>query len=360
MKILLNDKELSNYLVSLIDISERISKITVPEESVKDVVGWALERKIKGKELNGEKLFDKISKAVNQDLRTYIITVKEEIQVSREFYHKNINKNAKYFIERFGEEFLITQYKNSKVQHFCKSVGFQIDKNAIMLRREKYSNNNEDVILRNTVGNEHVLIEKIDNKLPFWFIDSGYTNFLEPNKKWHRLTRNHLHHLNHFDAPVDRLNIFPKFPEQWRAGGDKILIVEPGPFAAGIFHVNLKTWKYEIEKELRKYTDKKIVFREKTNKKIREDLYKHLKDEDYYCTISINSNSATESIWAGVPAITLDKHISNSVTKNKLSDINNLYRGSLANWLAILSYGQFTYEELLDGTALKLVRKYNV
>jgi len=37
-----------------------------------------------------------------------------------------------------------------------------------------------------------------------------------------------------------------------------------------------------------------------------------------------------------------------------------LYRGNLANWLAYLSYNQFTKEELMNGYAHKMVVKYNV
>jgi hypothetical protein len=62
-----------------------------------------------------------------------------------------------------------------------------------MMRRRDFKTAEEDCLLRNTVGNEQILVTKIDNNLPFWFIDSGYTNFIEPNKKWHRLLRNHLH-----------------------------------------------------------------------------------------------------------------------------------------------------------------------
>ena len=82
-------------------------------------------------------------------------------------------------------------------------------------------------------------------------------------------------------------------------------------------------------------------------------------NEDYYCVVNINSNAATESVWAGIPAITLDRHITNPVTKNKLSDVNDLYRGSLAQWLSMLSYSQFTYDELIDGTAGAIVKKYH-
>ena len=96
-------------------------------------------------------------------------------------------------------------------------------------------------------------------------------------------------------------------------------------------HVDLKTWKYDVAKELRKYTDKRIRFRSKAPKKKRTNLHKELLNDDYYCVVNINSNAATEAIWAGVPAITLDRHITNPVTRNKLSDINDLFRGNLGS-----------------------------
>jgi hypothetical protein len=245
-------------------------------------------------------------------------------------------------------------------QYFIKTVGQQIDPTATMIRRKDFINSAEDCLLRNTVGNENIIVDKIDNNLPFWFIDSGYTNFLETQKKWHRLVRNHIHHDKTFEAPVDRLSNFKSFPKPWKLSGEKILIIEPGPFAAGIFHVDLKTWKYDVERELRKYTDKKIVFREKAEKKIRTSLYEDLNNEDYYCLVNINSNAATEAVWSGVPVITLDQHLTNSISRTKLSDINNLARPHLANWLCALSYSQFTKEELYDGTAINILRKYHV
>jgi hypothetical protein len=252
-------------------------------------------------------------------------------------------------------------YAKSNSDGFVKTVGQLIDSQSKLIRRSEFKLYQEDCLIRNTGGVEECLVTKIDNGFPFWFIDSGYTNFLEGKKKtYHRLTRNHIHHLNAFEAPVDRLGVFKKFPRQWRTSGDTILIIEPGQFCASIFHIDIEQWKLDVERELRNYTDKKIKFREKINKKKRLPLYEELLNEDYYCVVNINSNAATESIWAGIPVITLDKHITNSVSRNKLSDINDLYRPHLANWLCMLSYSQFTYEELMDGTALRIVQRYHV
>lgn len=362
MKLLLNDKEIALYLISLLDIKAEALSIPVPEIKTAEAIGWALMRKDKENKIHkkfNDKIKEKVTNGVRSDLEAWRRQALDCIQQKQKFLQKNLHKNIDYILSRFGEEYIINQYAKSSKQYFIKSVGLKLNKSSKLVRRKYYKNTDDDCLLRNTVGNENVLVEKIDNNKPFWFIDSGYTNFLEPNKKWHRLVRNHLHYSTYFDAPPDRLHYLPSFPLPWRDSGDKILIIEPGNFAAAIFHVNINEWKYNIVKELRNYTDKKIVFRPKINKKIRESLHQQLLDNDYYCTISINSNSAIESIWTGVPAITLDKHISNPVTVSKLSDINSLYRGPLGNWLAWLTYNQFTFDELINGTAVNLIKKYN-
>lgn len=364
MKLLVNDKELANYLTNLIDFGDIISEVPCPETQTAEAVAYALVEREKGMgkwQKKKHKIKDKIRTGVERDLREYLNNVKLHLKNKKQNHYQKIHKHLDLLLKILDRDTVLHNYRKSKYSNgFIKGTGLQIDRTASLVRRHGFDDVNEDCLLRNTVGNEKFLIDKIDKKLPFWFIDSGYTNFLEPNKKWHRLVRNHLHYGNFVDTPVDRLHMFPTFPAQWRTGGDRILIIEPGQFAANIFHIDIQTWKYNVEQELRQYTDKKIVFREKAPKKKRDPLYKHLLNEDYACVVSINSNAATESIWAGIPAITLDTHISNPVTKQKLSDINNLYKGPLASWLAMLSYSQFTYEELIDGTAVNIVKKYYV
>jgi hypothetical protein len=363
MKLLINDKEIAAYLNSLLDPSVSVERIELNEKKTAEAIAWAIHRKNKEGQIPEkfkDKVIEKVTSGVRSDLTEYVNNVTTTLDNRKRSYQKNLHKHIDYFLNKFGEQNVLDMYKNSSQQYFVKSVGLAINSDSELIRRKNFVNYSEDCLLRNTVGNEELLVNKLDMNMPFWFIDSGYTNFLEPNKKWHRVVRNHLHYSNYFDAPSDRLKNLKSFPAEWRSGGDKILIIEPGPFAASIFHADLKTWKYEVAKELRKYTDKKIYFRPKLNKKVRKDLYKKLLDDDYYCTISINSNSAVESIWAGVPAITLDKHISNPVTVGNISDINNLYRGPLGDWLSWLTYNQFTHDELLDGTAVKLIGKYNV
>jgi hypothetical protein len=365
MKLLVNDKELANYLCSLIDIKDQCSQIKIDESNESNVsqsIGYILEKKHHHKfsiEKYRDKFKQKIRQGVTKDIQIWRSQINEVVTRYRKYHFRNIHTRIDYLLDRLNQDQVIDRYLKSDVDYFIKTVGLQIDPAAKMIRRKHFIDANEDCLLRNTVGNENVIVDKIDKNLPFWFIDSGYTNFIEPNKKWHRLVRNHLHFNQRFVAPADRMGLFKSFPQPWRKDGSAILIVEPGEFAANIMHVEAKSWGEQVATELRKYTDRPIEFRSKTNKKTRTSLYQQLKQGDYYCTVSINSNSAVESIWAGVPAITLNKHVSNMVTRNSLSDINDLYYGPLGDWLAWLSYCQFTFDELMDGTALRIVRQYH-
>jgi len=362
MKLLVNDKELAHYLISLIDLKDHCSHIELNELKTAEAIQFIIEKRNHHKfdiEKFRSKFKEKLSKGVSADIIEWRSKVNTVLENYRKNYFSQIHKQAEYVIEKLGDKNIIDAYMNSNQQYFIKTVGQQIDPTATMVRRKNFTASREDCLLRNTVGNENIIVDKIDNSLPFWFIDSGYTNFIEPNKKWHRLTRNHLHFNNQFVAPADRLKNFTEFPKPWRNTGKTILIVEPGEFAASIMHVNVKSWTESVVAELKKYTDRPIEIRSKINKKTRTSLYKTLLQEDYYCTVSINSNSAVESIWAGIPAITLNKHVSNTVTRNNLAQINDLYYGPLGDWLAWLSYCQFTYDELMDGTALEIVKEYH-
>lgn len=216
------------------------------------------------------------------------------------------------------------------------------------------------LFIRNTVSNEELLKTRIDNQLPFLFMDSGYTNFLETGKLWHRLVQNHIHQ-DRFRGRFDdkRMNIFKSLPEPWRTEGADIIIIEPSSIQCKLFDIDIEHWRNWVKSQLQHHltTDKQIVFREKVDKKIRENFYQHLQNEDVYCVVHYNSSAAIEALWAGVPVITLGKHISSPVSATELDQINDLPRPDLERWLKRLSYSQYTIEEIADGTARKILEE---
>jgi len=367
MKLLINDKEIANYLVSQIDLRKYLDAIEFNQKHSFEAVHWYIDKRDQpgktekfDKHKWKSKLKQKLIKGVKRDIAIYFNNIKSEIYNQRKKNLKVVTEHLDKIIDKLGFENIDRNYRKSKKENFIKSVGYTIDKKAKLFRRKYFTDAESDCLIRNTTGNENLLVSKIENKYPFWFMDSGYTNFLESNKKWHRLVRNHLHTGRYFDAPADRLGNFKKFPIPWREGGSKILVIEPGQFSANIFKITIPDWKKEIEKQIRDRCDLPVVFREKFPKKTRSSLFRHLQDEDYFCVININSNAATEAIWAGIPVITLDRHVTNPVSRNSIENINDLYRPNLGAWLCMLSYSQFTFEELANGKALELIKQYHV
>lgn len=371
MKLIVRDSEIADFLISRLSALDECKAFNINHISVRNaiqeynedfekIMSSKSKLDIKIPKLN-TKFKDKLKKSVKSDLKQYISDMKEQIVKINLRNRKLVRNNISYFINKIGLEKILSEYEKSNYQDFIKGTGKRIAPTAPLIRRINFKDYSEDCLFRNMADNEEMLLTKMNNNYKFWFIDTGYTNFLDKKhrKNWHRLVRNNLHHINTFDTPVDRLEIFESFPKPWRNDGEKIMVIEPGTFSAKTFGVDIAQWKRDVEQEIRKHSDKPIVFREKLAKKSRKNLYRELLDEDYHCIININSNAAIEAVWAGVPAITLGDHITNSITRNNISDINNLLKPHLAVWLSMLSYSQFTNEELANGTAVRIVKKYH-
>ena len=220
------------------------------------------------------------------------------------------------------------------------------------------------VLIRNIVNNEESIRSRILAGRPFWFTDAGYTNFIAAKgKPWHRLCSNHIHQtLSHMDFPADRLRLLETMPQPWRTQGSKVLVVESSDNHHQLLGANRQAWRDHVTNELAKYTDRPVEYRAKhMDRKTRNSVYDLLmSSNDYYCVISDSSAAAVEAVWAGVPIITLNRHITTPVARTQVSDINNLYRGPVGNWLCALTYSQFTKKEMQNGDAWKIIEKYHV
>jgi len=251
--------------------------------------------------------------------------------------------------------------KNLK-KSFSKTLAPHLTSNPHWVLSTDKIDSNEEILIRNILGNEHLLEPRMQEQKPFWFVDSGYTNFLTKKKNWHRLVRNHIHHtvdLKYF--PADRLSTLPSTPQPWRRSGNKILVVESSDMHYKLFGTTLEDWRDRVYHELRQTTSRPVEFRSKElDRKSRTSVYELLQNSsDYYCVISDASAAAIEAIWCGVPVITLNRHISNPVARSSIADIDNLYRGPIGDWLCALTYSQFTYEEFESGYAIEMLGTYH-
>lgn len=260
------------------------------------------------------------------------------------------------------EQKLIDDYLNDPHPAFAKTVAPWLADNINWVISKSNIDWSQPLFIRNILNNEEIIKHCIEQHKDFWFVDSGYTNFLHGKKKvWHRLVKNHIHQgACSIYLPTDRLNMFPSLPSRWRRKGSKILVIESSPSHYYMQNTTLEQWKESVTNAIRAVSDRPIEFRPKQgDRKTRTPVYDLLQEtKEYYCVVSDSSAAAVEAIWTGTPAVTLQRHITNSVTRSSLSLIDELYREDLEQWLTVLSYSQFTVEELANGTAAAIAKEF--
>lgn len=255
---------------------------------------------------------------------------------------------------------LLEWYADPGHKGFLKNIARHISPDIRYTADDDYHN---PALIRNIINNEESIRSRILAGRPFWFTDTGYTNFIAAKgKPWHRLCRNHIHqNLSHMNFPADRLRLLESMPQPWRTTGNKILVVESSDYHHRMLGADRNSWRDHVTNELARHTDRPVEYRAKNmDRKTRDSVYDLLMSStDYYCVISDSSAAAVEAVWAGVPIITLNRHITTAIARTQVSDINNLYRGPIGDWLCALTYSQFTKKEMQNGTAWRIIEKYH-
>ena len=245
---------------------------------------------------------------------------------------------------------------------FVKTLAPQLAKGITWCLPGEAVPDDQSVLIRNILHNTTLLQDRRQRALPFWFVDTGYTNFLTDKKIWHRLVANDLHMTPDLSRPwpADRLSLLPSMPRPWRVNDGAILVVENSDYHYQQQGTTLAAWREWVRQKLKGNTDRLIVFRPKNlDRKTRDNLYEHLCRKDYYCVVTDASAAAIEAVWAGIPIITLGQHISRPVARTGLHQINDLYRGPIGDWLCALTYSQWTLAEMRSGLAVKMIRRYH-
>jgi hypothetical protein len=203
----------------------------------------------------------------------------------------------------------------------------------------------------------------------FYYMDSGYfgnnLSVLNPHgwKVWHRVVKNNLQHGTITPRPDDRWKKF-NIDLQPRKYGSKIVVAAPDEKPCKFYKIDQQQWITETVTTIKKYTDRPILVRQRpvnrTTRTHSDPLQKVLQD-DVHALVTFNSVAAVESIMSGVPAFTLaPANAASPVACQDLSQIENPYwadQDKLYAWACHLAYGQFHNNELLNGTALKILKE---
>lgn len=207
----------------------------------------------------------------------------------------------------------------------------------------------------------------------FYFMDTGYfanySSKLNPKgaKKWHRIVKNNVQHIGPIlDRPDDRWNHlqveFPKLRWRgWKKSGKNILLVVPSEKPCKFYGISAAEWTENAIKTLEQYTDRPIIVRNKapirSDRALLNTIYDAM-DDDVYTVVTYNSIAATEAVAYGIPAFALAPNAASPVCLDDLSKIETPYYPDeelVRKWCCHLSYGQFSVEELANGTAWRIL-----
>jgi len=225
----------------------------------------------------------------------------------------------------------------------------------------------------------------LDNNIDFYYIDTGYMGCY-PKKNWHRFTKNNFQTLDHLNyKQLDFLTDINLLKERFRkimfteydsyvpkrpVEGESILIIPPSAKVLRCLTVMKHTdftQDYYIDwltKEIRKYTDKRIIVRQKPNRDQRTKKGQNLKDQlirdKVHCLVAFNSIAAFEAIQEGYPAITLGPNAANFLSEKEIKNVHKPYFADddkIREHSLYLSACQFNREEFRNGYAVKQIEQ---
>tara|TARA_R110000787_G_C13428656_1_gene445434 strand:+ start:1023 stop:1886 length:864 start_codon:yes stop_codon:yes gene_type:complete len=205
---------------------------------------------------------------------------------------------------------------------------------------------------------------------PFYYIDNGYMGNLMKKKKYYRVVKNNIQHTKiKPNMPADRYRELCQFAPYMNYYGKKavqdgaILLVTPSEKPCQFYNIDKNTWLKETKTELRKYTDRPIIIREKG---LRPDRIKdnsvaaQCAREQIHSVVTYQSMAALEAMHYGIPAFTTALSCVDSVVNRNLADIENPSypaEDEFLNLLHYLAYCQYTLDEINRGDALSMIER---
>ena len=202
--------------------------------------------------------------------------------------------------------------------------------------------------------------ECIESGRDYYYIDSGYFGN-DKKKHYHRVTKNNMQYLGELDSncPSDRFAQTGSSLKKFR-GGRNILICPPSEKAMSYWGLNLQEWLKITIDNIKKYTDRPIVIREKQPRSVRtnEDTIEMALSRDVHCLVTFNSIAAVEGLINGKPVFTMGPNAAQPLANTDLTKIDDPRIPSMDevhNLCCNLAYQQFTLREMRDGTAWRML-----
>lgn len=235
----------------------------------------------------------------------------------------------------------------------------------------KSAGNSKPLVYRGVIKRKYIH-EAQKNKENFFYIDTGYFGNFKTlgnpsgRKIWHRVVKNELQKSLIEEWPSDRWEHLVKGDSRlswkgWKKQGKNILLVLPNPKSCHFFNFEYESWYKETIKKIKENTDRPIIERVKGSRGERNSysIYNAL-DDDVHAVVAFNSIAAIEAIAYGVPAFVSVPCAAWPLANKDLSSIENPYKPDeklIYKHCCSLAYGQFTHEEMANGTAWNILNR---
>jgi hypothetical protein len=224
-----------------------------------------------------------------------------------------------------------------------------------------YDASDQPIVLRGIL--KHKIMKRCwHDKRDFYYVDTGYFGNGRW-KQWHRIVKNNLQLTEIQNRPGDRWEKHGLKFQPWRQGRN-IVVAAPDEKPCKFYEIDLNTWIEQTVAIIRQHTDRPVVVRQRSPKRIDRITTDTLAQAltDAHALVTFNSNAATESILLGVPVFTLAPNAAGPVGLQDLSQIEKPYypdQDKLHAWACHLAYGQFHNDELSDGTAARILFEHD-
>ena len=197
----------------------------------------------------------------------------------------------------------------------------------------------------------------------FYYIDNGYVGNVG-RKVYFRIIKDHVHDIRTIiERPRDRLDQCPITLKKF-SPGSKILVAPPSEKSFSLWAIDQQQWIDETVAEIKQHTDRPIEIRLKRTRddRMRENTMEQALADDVHCLVTYNSVAACEAVMLGKPAITLGPNAAGALSSHTLAEIENPRiptEDEREAWLRHLSYSQFTFTEMSDGTAWRILTNHD-
>lgn len=197
---------------------------------------------------------------------------------------------------------------------------------------------------------DRIVAQAKAQELYFFYIDHAYFN--RGHGHAYRITRN-----GYEAGPIrkcadDRLQALDVALQPWRKAGREIIVCPPTDYFMKAH--DCADWLEVALAQLKQITDRPIIIREKPKPgETVVPLPQALSTA--HALVTHSSNVAIEAACLGTPVFVSPTSAAASIGRTDLADVEKPVYPDRAPWLAHLAYNQFSFDEICDGTAWRLL-----